>query len=203
MGWHDIFSSGVILIWPGGAMMRAEFRKLLLDQRGAAVILWSCFVISIPIYVVIARSVLENSGIGSNRSFAETSRIVLWLLTLVDLGYYIYWRKQKFSNASIFRDARSTKLFRALEEFSGPIEQRAAYLVSTYITRKVVIFAIIEAIAVYGFVSGIVGRYLSDLYFLSAISLVLLILEFPSQNSLEELLRDVENAPPEAVGSSV
>ena len=178
-------------------MIRSEFRDLLLDQRGAAVILWSCFVISIPIYVVIARNVLENPDIGSNRSFAETARIVLWLLTVVDLGYYIFWRKRKFSDASILRDARATKLFRALEEFNGPLEERAAYVISTYVTRKVVIFAIIEAIAVYGFVSGILGRYVSDLYFLSVISLVLLIIEFPSQKSLEELLRAVEQPPPE------
>jgi hypothetical protein len=180
-------------------MIRPEFRKLLLDQRGAAVILWSCFVISIPIYVVIARSVLENRAIGTDPSFAEIARIVLWLLTIVDLGYYVYWRKRKFSNAAIMREARSTKLFRALEEFSGPIEQRAAYVVSTYVTRKVVLFAIIEAIAVYGFVSGIVGRYLSDLYFLSAISVVLLIIEFPSQKSLEEFILNVEQSP-EAAG---
>lgn len=181
-------------------MIRPEFRKILLDQRGAAVILWSCFVISIPIYIVIARNLLENPAIGSNRSIAETARIVLWLLTLVDLGYYIYWRKGKFTNDAMLRDARSTKLFRALEEFSGPLEERAAYAVSTYITRKVVLFAIIEAIAVYGFVAGTLGRYVSDLYLLSAISLVLLTIEFPSQKSLEELLRNVEQPTSEAAG---
>ena len=67
-------------------MIRPEFRKILLDQRGAAVILWSAFVISIPIYIVIARNVLSNPNIGSNRSLAETARVVLWLLTVVDLG---------------------------------------------------------------------------------------------------------------------
>ena len=69
-------------------MIRPEYRKILLDQRGAAVILWSCFVISIPIYIFIARSVLNNPNIGVNRSLADTARIVLWLLTIVDLGYY-------------------------------------------------------------------------------------------------------------------
>jgi hypothetical protein len=177
-------------------MIRPEFQKILLDQRGAAVILWSCFVISIPIYVVIARNVLENPSIGSNASFAETARIVLWLLTLVDLGYYVYWRKQNLAAAAILRDARATKLFRALEEFRGPVEEQAARLVSTYVTRKVVIFAIIEAVAVYGFVSAIVGRYLADFYFLCAISLALLTIEFPSQRSLGELLRTVQQAPP-------
>jgi len=179
-------------------MIRPEFRKILLDQRGAAVILWSCFVISIPIYIVIARNVLGNPNLGSNRSFAESARIVLWLLTVVDLGYYVYWRKRKLATAAILRDARSTKLFRALEEFSGPVEEQATRVVSTYVTRKVVIFAIIEAVAVYGFVSAIVGRFVSDLYFLSAISLVLLTIEFPSQRSLGDLLRTVE--PPGSGG---
>ena len=41
-------------------MIRPEFRKILLDQRGAAVILWSFFVISIPIYLVIARQLLGD-----------------------------------------------------------------------------------------------------------------------------------------------
>jgi len=45
-------------------MIRPEFKTILLDQRGAAVILWSCFVISIPIYVVISRSVLANQTSG-------------------------------------------------------------------------------------------------------------------------------------------
>ena len=177
-------------------MIRPEFKKILLDQRGAAVILWSAFVISIPIYIVIARSVLgENPNIGGNRSFADTVRIVLWLLTLVDLGYYAYWRKKRLSSEAILRDARSTKLFRALEEFSGRLEERAAYVVSTYVTRKVVLFAVIEAIAVYGLVSAVLGRFVTDMYSLSALSLILLVMEFPSGKSLEELLRAIEQTP--------
>jgi hypothetical protein len=113
----------------------------------------------------------------------------------VDLGYYAYWRKKRLSSEAILRDARSTKLFRALEEFSGPLEERAAYVVSTYVTRKVVLFAVIEAIAVYGLVSAILGRFVTDLYSLSALSLILLVIEFPSGKSLEELLRAIEQTP--------
>ena len=51
---------------------------------------------------------------------------------------------------------------------------------SSYVTRKIVIFAIIEAIAVYGFVLALVGRFVQDFYLLSALSLVLLVIEFPS-----------------------
>lgn len=178
-------------------MIRPEFKTILIDQRGAAVILWSCFVISIPIYIMIARQVLENPNIGANRSFADAARIVIWFLTAVDLGYYAYWRKRYMSPESIFRTARSTKLLRALEEFNGAVEERAAYVVSTYVTRRVVLFAIIEAIAVYGFVVAIIGRFESDLYLLSTLSLILLVIEFPSEKSLAALVRSIELAPAE------
>src|SRR5262245_31972300 len=98
-------------------MIRPEFRKILLDQRGAAVILWSAFVISIPIYLVISRTVLANPNVGTNPSIAGAARIIFWLLTVVDLSYYVYWRKTKLTTESILRDVKSTKLFRALEEF--------------------------------------------------------------------------------------
>jgi hypothetical protein len=173
-------------------MIRPEFRKILLDQRGAAVILWSFFAISIPIYLVIARQILGNPSVGTNPAIAEPSRIIFWILTVVDLGYYGYWRKKNLTPQAIRRDARQTKLFRAVAEFNGVDEQNAAYIVSTYITRKVVIFAIIEAIAVYGFVLAFLGRYVGDQIALSLLSLVLLAVEFPGQKSLEGLIDAVE-----------
>lgn len=181
-------------------MIRPEFRKILLDQRGAAVILWSFFVISIPIYLVISRSVLANPNVGTNPSIADPARIIFWFLTLVDLGYYAYWRKRKSTTEAILHDAKTTKLFRALQDFSGAIEERAAFVVSTYITRKVVIFAIIEAIAVYGFVLAFLGRFVGDQYLLSGLSLVVLALEFPSEKSLEALVRAVERPGGERAG---
>ncbi len=173
-------------------MIRPEFRQILLDQRGAAVILWSFFAISIPIYLVIARQILGNPSVGTNPAIAEPSRIIFWILTVVDLGYYGYWRKKNLTPQAIRRDARQTKLFRAVAEFNGVDEQNAAYIVSTYITRKVVIFAIIEAIAVYGFVLAFLGRYVGDQLVLSLLSLVLLAVEFPGQKSLDGLIDAVE-----------
>ena len=64
------------------------------------------------------------------------------------------------------------------------------------------IFAIIEAIAVYGLVLAIVGRYLSDQYLLSALSLILLTLEFPGQRVLDSLLQQIEGRPNEIRASS-
>jgi hypothetical protein len=175
-------------------MIRPEFRKILLDQRGAAVILWSCFVISIPIYLVISRSVLSNPNVGTNRAIADPARIIFWFLSFVDLGYYAYWKKRNLNAEAILRESKTSKLFRALEQFSGVLEERAAYVVSTYITRKVVIFAIVEAVAVYGFVLAFLGRFVSDQYVLSTLSLVLLVIEFPSETSLDALLRAAERS---------
>ncbi len=98
------------------------------------------------------------------------------------------------TEAAILRDSKTTKLFRALEQFTGVLEERAAYVVSTYVTRKVVIFAIIEAVAVYGFVLAFLGRFVFDQYLLSAVSLALLAIEFPSENSLGKLVQAVERS---------
>jgi hypothetical protein len=175
-------------------MIRPEFRKILLDQRGAAVILWSFFFISVPIYLVIARHLLGNPNVGTNPSIAEPARIIFWVLTLVDIGYYFYWRDRNLSTAAIKREARKTKLFRALEEFQGAAEENAAYVVSTLVTRKIVIFAIIEAIAVYGFVLAFLGRFAADQIVLSLLSLILLTIEFPSAKSVESLIQELEHS---------
>ena len=175
-------------------MIRPEFKQLLMDQRGAAVILWSCFMMSIVVYIVIARSVLANPKFSQGISFAANARIVLWVLVIIDLGYYAYWRTKKFNPEAIATESEKTKLLRALEDHQGGAEQRAAAVVSTYVTRKVVLFAIIEAIAVYGLVLAIIGRYLIDQYLLSALSLLLLTFEFPSEKSLDSLVRELETS---------
>ncbi|TMA58885.1 MAG: hypothetical protein E6J73_16660 [Deltaproteobacteria bacterium] len=68
-------------------------------------------------------------------------------------------------------------------------------LTSPYVTRKVVIFAIVEAIAVYGLVLAIVGRFVQDQYWLSALSVALLVIEFPSEKSLDALIHEAEQTP--------
>jgi hypothetical protein len=175
-------------------MIRPEFRQLLMDQRGAAVILWSAFTISVVIYIVIAANVLGNPRFAGGFAVADTLRKVLWFLVLIDLGYYAYWKRRNLSPQAILADASKTKLLKALEDHRGALEQRAAAVVSTFVTRKIVLFAIIEAIAVYGLVLAIAGRFLSDQYVLSALSLILLALEFPLAKSLEGLVRQVETS---------
>jgi hypothetical protein len=173
-------------------MIRPDFRQLLLDQRGAAVILWSAFTIFIVVYIVIAQNILANPKYARGLWFADNARLVLWALAIIDLGYYVYWRKRYFTPAALAAGSSKTKMLRALDSYDGLHEKEAALLVSTYITRKVVLYAIIEALAVYGLVLAVVGRFFSDQYALSALSLVLLALEFPTARSLESVLQTVE-----------
>jgi len=173
-------------------MIRPEFRQVLMDQRGAAVILWSAFTIFIVIYIVIADNVLANPKYARGLWFADTARMIFWALAIVDLGYYVYWKKRYLTPAAIAAASSKTKMLRALDSYNGLHEKEAALLVSTYITRKIVLYAIIEALAVYGLVLAIVGRYFSDQYVLSALSLILLTLEFPTERSLETVLRTSE-----------
>ena len=175
-------------------MIRPEFKTILLDQRGAAVIIWSFFVIFIAVYVVISRNLLANPDFGRGFSYAAAGRAVVWLLTFIDLGYYIYW-KRYLAPEAVLRDAKTSKRLRALEGYKGADEERAAAVVSTYVTRKVVLFAIIEAIAVYGMILALVGRFVLDQYLLSALALVLLIVEFPSAKSFSALLEKLEHNP--------
>jgi hypothetical protein len=174
-------------------MIRPEFKATLLEQRGAAVILWSCFTIAVVLYIVIARSILGNPRFSRGLSFADSARMVLWILTLIDIGYYVYWKKKRLSDEAVLTEEPS-KLLRAVEEYRGDTERRAAEVVSTYVTRKIVLFAIIEAIAVYGIVLAIVGGFVMDQYVLSAVSLILLVLEFPSETPLARLVQRIEGS---------
>ena len=173
-------------------MIRPEFKKTLLDQQGAAVILWGFFTVSIVLYILIAQFVLASRGVPVDSNVGQTLRQGLWLLVLVDLGYLVWWRKRYLTRQAMFDIAAKTKTLRALEEHKTPAERQAAFVVSTYVTRKIVAFAIIEAVAVYGLVVALVGRYLWDQYLLSGLSFVLLLFEFPSKSFLEGLVNEIE-----------
>jgi hypothetical protein len=173
-------------------IIRPDFKKILLDQQGAAVILWAFFTMSIALYIAIAHWVTGDRGFVPDSKIGQTFRALLWGLVVIDLGYLIWWKKRHLTRSALTDKSNKTKMFRALEEHKGRVEQRAAAVISTYVTRKIVVFAIIEAIAVYGLVLALVGGYFWDQYLLSGLSLGLLILEFPGKNFIAGLVSDVE-----------
>lgn len=175
-------------------MIRAEFKNSLLDQQGASVILWTFFFASIFLYIAIAQFVLAGRDFGVNPTVAQSVRAALWILVFVDVGYLASWKKRNLAQDKILGTSKSTRIFRALQGHDTPAEETAAAVVSAYVTRKIVAFAIIEAIAVYGLLIALVGRYLWDQYLLSGLSVALLIIEFPAKRSLEKLIDQLEAA---------
>lgn len=173
-------------------MIRPEFHDKLTEQRGAAVILWCLFFAFVPLYLVIARYLLTNPSFGQGFSGAYSIKIVIWVLTVVDLSYYFYWRRNKLTVDAILRDAESNKLFRSVENYQGEAERLAAHAVCTYVTRKIVLYAILGAVAVYGLVLALIGRFVDDQYALSALSLILLAIEFPSERSIKPLIERID-----------
>ena len=177
-------------------MIRAEFREVLENQQQVLVILWAFFFFGIFVYLWIAEFLVARLGPPSGSAASELGRIVIWILSFIELATLVWWKKRSLTTEAILGGVSQHKLLQALRGHSSPVEERAAAVVSSYITSKVVAFAIIEAIAVFGLVVNIVGRHTVDQYLLSLASGALLVVEFPFKPRLQELLSAVEKESP-------
>jgi hypothetical protein len=178
-------------------MVRPDYREALESQHKILVVLWWVFVAGIFLYLWISKTFLAQWQLASSASFAQAARLVLWLLTLFDLATLVWWKKRFLTKEAILGGAKQYKILQSLQEHKTPIEERAAAVVSSYVTGKIVAFALAEAVAVYGFAMVLTSRYFLGLYILSAAAGVLLLLEFPSKRFLGALLKEVA-----AVGES-
>src|ERR1044071_657061 len=97
-----------------------------------------------------------------------------------------------FNKQAILAGLKRYKVLQALQEHKGESEQRAAVLVSSYVTGKIVAFALAEAVAIYGFALVLTSHYFVGQYILSIASGVLLLLEFPSRRLLTDLVTAAE-----------
>ncbi len=173
-------------------MIRPEFRTTLESQHKVLVTLWAIFVTAIFLYLWIVAVVLPNRKLIAGPAASEAVKMVLWLLTFFDLGSLVWWKKRFLTKEAILGASKNFKLLQALQGHKSPLEEQAAGVVSSYVTGKIVAFAMAEAVAIYGFALALFGRYLWHQYLLSVASGLLLLLEFPSKPFFEELLKDVE-----------
>jgi hypothetical protein len=173
-------------------MIRPDYREALESQHKILVVLWFVFLAGIALYLWIAKTFLAERQLGVG-SFAQTARLVLWLLTFFDVATLMWWRKRFLSKEAILGGVKQYKVLQSLQEHKTPIEERAAAVVSSYVTGKIVAFALAEAVAIYGFAMVLTSRYFLGLYILSVAGAVLLLLDFPSRRFLDELITDVES----------
>jgi hypothetical protein len=174
-------------------MIRPEYRVMLESQHGVLVALWWVFIGAIFFYLWISYAFLTYRQLAITDSFSQAARLFLWILTFLDLATLVWWKRRFLRREAILGGAKKYKLLQALEGHKTPVEERTAAVVSSYVTSKVVAFAMAEAVAIYGFALALMGRYFVGQYILTIASGVLLVMEFPSRRFLTELLSEAEN----------
>jgi hypothetical protein len=173
-------------------VIRPEYREVLQGQHTVLVSLWAIFVAGILLYLWIAEIFLANRQLTIGYGLAQTVRTFLWLLTFADLATLVWWKRRFLTHTAILDGVKRYKVLQALQEHKGATEERAAGVVSSYVTGKIVAFAMAEAVAIYGFALVLTSRYFVGQYILSAASGLLLLLEFPSRRFLTELVDAAE-----------
>ncbi len=173
-------------------MIRPEYREMLESQHGVLVALWSVFAAAIFLYLGVSQTFLADRQLAVADSFSHTARLFLWILTFLDLATLMWWKRRFLTREAILGGVKQYKLLQALQGHKTPVEERTAAIVSSYVTSKVVAFAMAEAVAIYGFALVLVSRYFVGQYILTVASGVLLLIEFPSRPFLTELIREAE-----------
>ena len=173
-------------------MIRPEFKEALIKQHQVLVVLWTFFFCALFIYLWISEFVLARPGLSGGSDVYSPTRIALWLLVVFDLGTLAWWRRRFLTREGILAEPGRYKILQALQGHTSPLEERAAGAISSYVTSKIVAYAIIEAIAIYGFVLAFVGHHTRDQYLFSLISALLLVREFPSKARLQGLVSEIE-----------
>jgi hypothetical protein len=173
-------------------VIRPQYRQLLEMQHTVLVSLWAIFLAGILLYLWVAETFLADRQLAIGAGFAQATRLFLWFLTFVDIATLVWWKRRFLTPEAILSGAKRYKLLQALQEHKGAAEERAGGVISSYVTGKIVAFALAEAVAIYGFALVLTSRYFVGQYILSAASGLLLLLEFPSRRALSELIEAAE-----------
>jgi hypothetical protein len=170
-------------------MIRPEFRKKLERQHTILLLVWAAFVHAVFLYLWMTNFMLSRSSV---YGLSEAVRVALWLISVIEIGLLFFWKSLYLNKQAILSRALKAPVTSSLAGYESPQEQRAAEVVSSYFLSKLTALALAEAVAISGFVLAFIGGYLWDQYVLSLLSGVLLLLQFPSKDFLEELTREVE-----------
>lgn len=162
-------------------------------QHKVLVSIWAIFAAAILLYLWIADTFLAERQLAIGPGIAQAARLFLWFLTFVDITTLLWWKRRFLTKQAILTGAKRYKLLQALQEHKGAAEERAGGVVSSYVTGTIVAFALAEAVAIYGFAFVLTSRFFLGQYILSAASGLLLLMEFPSRRTLDELVAAAES----------
>lgn len=160
-------------------MLQQDAKKLVEATQRQLVIMWPAFVSTVVICLFIPQ-VIDSVHFPADGNFGSgTLRAPLWFVSLVVLGILWWWNRQFLTKEAILKRV-------------GEGQGMAPKVLRSYLLRKIIAFALAEAIAIYGLVLAIIGSYLWDQYVLSAVSGLAFIFLYPSRTFLDELIEGYE-----------
>lgn len=175
-------------------MIREQFKRKLERRHTKLVLIWLAFVLANFHYVWFANHLAAHDPVVIAPGFASKLRTALWLFAAADIwALYGFWKKRIFTRQAFLAPAARVKIPAALRGHASPVEEKAAAAVSLYFLAETITFAFAAAIAIFGFALVFVGRYMTDQYLLTLLSLGILLYEFPSKSFLQQLVREVGN----------
>jgi hypothetical protein len=105
-------------------------------------------------------------------------RVIFWLVAAIQVGVLFWWTRRFVGKEAVLNAVRGTAL--------DPL--------TYYMGRKIAAIGIAQSVAVYGLVLALVGRYFTDQYMLTALSVALLIRHYPASETFDELERGAGNS---------
>lgn len=159
-------------------MMTPESQRALEDRRRLLVLIWAGFLACLLVYLVLPWFVAFSEVFLDGGSFPGVSRTGLWAVAFLIVGFLWWWDERWLTREALLNHDRFTW----------------GTLASNYAAKKIVGFALAEAVAIYGLLLALIGQYLWDQLLLSGVSGALLIRLYPSRAFFDQLVRDAELA---------
>jgi len=173
-------------------MIREQFRQKLERRHRTLIWIWIAFVVADIYYVWIVHRILTDPPAAVS-PFTDKIRTALWLLAAANVWViYGVFKKRIFARHVLLSPPAMPKLPAALRDYASPTEEKAAAAVTLYFTSEILTFALAASIGIFGFVLAFLGRYTTDQYLLTLLSLGILAYEFPSKPFLRGLIGEVE-----------
>jgi hypothetical protein len=169
-----------------------EFKKSLTRVHILVVLLWAGFLISTIILFFIPENLVSNFPLNEYYPNLTILKIAIWVISLV-LACLLLWAKPRFYNIdSIFQASKKPLLVLNLKG-ETPTEKGAARLIYFYRSRMVLALTLSESVAICGLLLGTISSYGQERRLFSLISVVLLVIFYPSRAFFDGLIKEYEH----------
>jgi F0F1-type ATP synthase membrane subunit c/vacuolar-type H+-ATPase subunit K len=158
-------------------MISAEDRKALENQHRTLLLVWAAFLATLVIYILLPQFISYAEFLPQSDPFSDVPRMSLWAVVVLVVGILWWWNQRHLTKEALFKN----------------YQPRRGTPLSNYAMKKIVAFALAEAIAIYGLILALMGRHLWDQLALSVIAALFLIYLYPSPAMFNELIREAES----------